>query len=249
MSFSNFKVGTRLNIGFVILLLITVAVGGIGLVRLSQLDDMVARITNADWNKARLTMETSARNNDNAANFARLLMVDGNSEIAKTLKAKIAKNSEKNAAALAELDKLVALPKAREALDKARAARETYNASRTNVIKLAADPKSHAEAVNLYTTETADLLNPYTDALDELTGIQRDVFDNSGVQSAAAYKSSRNLILTFIGAAVIFGVFLAIMLARSIVKPLANAMSVAEAIRDGQLNNAIDTSGKDETSK
>jgi methyl-accepting chemotaxis protein len=48
---------------------------------------------------------------------------------------------------------------------------------------------------------------------------------------------------------VIFGVFLAIVLTRSIVRPLVNAMSVAEAIRDGRLDNAIDASGSDENSK
>ena len=40
MRFSDLKVGTRLSAGFLILLAITVIVGGVGLMRLSQLDRM-----------------------------------------------------------------------------------------------------------------------------------------------------------------------------------------------------------------
>ncbi len=89
MTLSNFKVGTRLGVGFVMLLLITVVVGVVGLMRLSQLDAMVVHITTEDWNKARLTMETETRNRDSAAKFARLLTIDADSEVARTLQAKI----------------------------------------------------------------------------------------------------------------------------------------------------------------
>ena len=44
MSLSDFKVGTRLNAGFAILLLMTITVGSVGLLRLSQLNQMVTRI-------------------------------------------------------------------------------------------------------------------------------------------------------------------------------------------------------------
>ena len=63
---------------------------------------MISHMAQEDWDKARLTMETEARNRDSAARFARLLMVDGDSEIAATLKAKIKVNSEGNGAALKE---------------------------------------------------------------------------------------------------------------------------------------------------
>ena len=41
MYFSDFKVGTRLGFGFVLLLVAIIVVGGVGLMRLSQLDQMV----------------------------------------------------------------------------------------------------------------------------------------------------------------------------------------------------------------
>ena len=249
MRFSDLKVGTRLSAGFLILLVVTIIVGGVGLMRLSQLDQMVTRITGVEWEKARLAMATESRNRDNAAKFARLLMVDGDSDIAKMLTEKIAANSAANGEALKELETLIASPEGKAALAEASEARETYNASRARVIKLAADSKTHGQAMEVYNTETADLLEPYVEALEKLVKIQTLKFEKASEESGAAYKTSRNVILAIIAGAMVFGVFLAIMLARSIVRPLGNAVAVAEAIRDGKLNNAIDTSGQDETAK
>jgi methyl-accepting chemotaxis protein len=248
MRFSDLKVGTRLSAGFLILLVVTVIVGGVGLVRLSQLDHMVSAITDEDWVHARLTMETETRNRDSAAAFSRLLMVDANSEIATRLKEKISRNSEANGVALKELESRFTEADEKALLAEAMEARETYNASRAKVIALMGDGK-RTEAVALYNSETADLLDPYIERLHKLTEMQAASMDQASELSGAAYQSSRNVIVGIICAAVAFGVFLAIMLARSIVRPLGNAVSVAEAIRDGKLNNTIDTSGQDETAK
>src|SRR5690349_6279716 len=130
MRFSDVKVGTRLSAGFLILLVVTVIVGGVGLVRLSQLDTMVSQITDVEWEKARIAMETESRNRDNAAKFARILMLDADSDIAKSLKEKIATNSEANGAALKELETLIASPEGKAVLAEASQARENYNESR-----------------------------------------------------------------------------------------------------------------------
>ena len=250
MSFSNFKVGTRLSVGFAVLLLVMIVVGGVGLTRLSQLDHMIEHMTTEDWTKARLTMETEARNRDSAAKFARLLMVDGESELAKTLKAKIKVNSEANGAALKEIEPLLSSAEEKKQFAEASAARETYNASRAEVIKLAADPKTRAQALELYNTVTADLdgaVHRRTAEAQDVAAAGRSM--NASEESAAAYRSSRSVILSIIGGAVIFGIVLAILLARSIVRPLSNAVSIAESIKDGRLDNSIDVSGSDETAK
>ena len=241
MNLSDFKVGTRLNVGFAILLIVTIVVGGVGLMRLAQLDQMVSQLTEVNWHKARLTLEVEARNRDSAARFARLLMVDAESGLATTLKAKISTNSEGNGAALEELEPLLDSAEEKALFAEASAARETYNASRAQVIELSADPKTRAEAIELYNSVTAELMEPYIEALQKLKTVQQEAFDKVSKEASAAYRTSRNVILAIIGAAVIFGIGLAILLARSIVRPLRDAVSVAESIRDGNLDNSIDT--------
>ena len=125
-------------------------------------------------------------------------------------------------------------------------------------VELAADPKSHAQAVELYNGTTADLMEPYIEALHKLTEMQLSRFENASDESGAAYRGSRNVILTIIGAAVIFGVFLAIMLARSIVRPLGIAVSgaireISGSIRDFPTERAdggsVDDAPEDELSR
>ena len=56
--------------------------------------------------------------------------------------------------------------------------------------------------------------------------------------------TSRSVILAILGAAVMLGIAFAILLARSIVRPLRNAMSVAEAIGEGKLDNPIEPAAR-----
>jgi methyl-accepting chemotaxis protein len=61
--------------------------------------------------------------------------------------------------------------------------------------------------------------------------------------------SARSTIVTVGAVALILAVGIAVLLARSIVRPLRNAVDVADAVKAGKLDNAIDTSGADETAQ
>ena len=100
-------------------------------------------------------------------------MTDGDSELASALKAKIKVNSEGNGAALMELEPLLVSAEEKELLEEASKARETYNASRAEVIKLSADPKTRAQALELYNSVTADLMDQYIEALGKLKAMQQ----------------------------------------------------------------------------
>ena len=94
MKFSNLKVGIRLGIGFGVLLVACLVVGGIGWVRLAQLDKVVNRITTENWEKARLTMEMEIRTRDNAFKTGRVLMAGNDTEAVKILKEEMAANTK-----------------------------------------------------------------------------------------------------------------------------------------------------------
>jgi methyl-accepting chemotaxis protein len=143
---ANWKVGTRLGLGFGVLLVACLVVGGIGWLRLSQLDAVVNRITTENWEKARLTMEMEIRTRDNAFKTGRVLMAGDDTAAVKVLKEEMAANTALNTAALEQLEKLVTSSEARSLLAEAAAARERYVESRARVTKLAADPKTQADA-------------------------------------------------------------------------------------------------------
>ena len=247
MKFSNMKVGTRLGMGFGVLLIACLVVGGIGWLRLSQLDEVVKRITTENWEKARLTMEMEIRTRDNAFKTGRVLMAGDDTEAVKVLKDEMSANSKLNTAALEQLEKLVVAAEAKMLLAEAADARERYVESRARVTKLAADPKTQAEALSLFRTETAGILEQYMTPFRKLTERERADFEKASRDSIATYASARNTIVAASIAALVAGILLAITLARSITRPLRNAVAIAKAVRDGQLDNQIDVTGEDET--
>jgi len=69
--FSNLKVAVRLSIGFAVLLIISLVIGGIALSRLAHLDEVVNRLSTQDWEKARIAMENQMRTRDNVGKIGR----------------------------------------------------------------------------------------------------------------------------------------------------------------------------------
>ena len=232
MNFSNLKVGTRLGIGFAVLLVACLSVGGIGWYRLAQLDAVVNRITTENWEKARLTMEMEIRTRDNAFKTGRVLMAGNDSEAVSVLKEEMAANTQLNSAAMEQLEKLIVAPEAKTLLAQAAEAREHYVESRARVTKLAADPKTQTEALNLFRTETAGFLEQYMTPFRKLTELERADFERASRDSDATYLSARNTIVAASVAALIAGILLAITLARSITGPLGNAVAVARAVQE-----------------
>jgi len=136
-----------------------------------------------------------------------------------------------------------------QALAEAAAAREIAVESRARVTALTKDPKTRDQALRLYTTETSDLLDQYIAPFDKLKEFQQAKFVQSSEESEHVYASGRNLILGASGMAVAFGVLLAFLLARSIVRPLGTAVAIADSVKAGKLDNVIDASGRDELAR
>src|SRR5688500_1073437 len=118
MKFSDFKVGTRLSIGFAVLLVISLAVGGISWLRMHQIDSATDQIVTVEWEKARLSMEMQIRSRDNLAKAGRMLMATDEPTV-EAIRAEMSANSKLNEAALAELDQLVTDPEDRKLLEAA----------------------------------------------------------------------------------------------------------------------------------
>jgi methyl-accepting chemotaxis protein len=192
MKVSNFKVGTRLSIGFGVLLLGSMLIGGISLWRLSQLDEVVTRLSTEDWERARLTMEMEMRTRDNAAKAARVLLDGIDAAGIEKLRAEMSANSKANGEALERLEVLVASDDAKALLADAAEARTQYITSRDEVNKLIVDPRTRAEALRRFQNETMPALESYVQPFTKLKELQQQVFEQSIEQSDAMYHSARN---------------------------------------------------------
>ncbi|HEU5138278.1 MAG TPA: PAS domain S-box protein, partial [Steroidobacteraceae bacterium] len=246
MKIENIKVSTRLRIGFTLLLVATCGVGLLGVRSLGHLNDVMQDLSTHEWNQARWAGEIEVRARDNGSMSAEMVLGVGQS--IEQNKSDVAANDAVIVEGIAALEKLVDTAEQKDLLGQVKAADDALDASTARLSALLEAGKRE-DARRLYDTETRPLYEAFYTPVAALADKQQAAFDEAGKESETSYLASRNSILTILGAVIALGVFLAFKLGRSIVNPLRNAMSVAEAIRDGKLNNTIETGAQDETGK
>lgn len=85
--------------------------------------------------------------------------------------------------------------------------------------------------------------------LQWLVDLNKQDSDNAVSASLAEYVSARNIIIAVIALTAIMTILLAIILTRSIVRPLEEAVQAAESVADGDLTQTVKPQGRDEVSR
>jgi len=248
MKISDMKVRTRLFAGFFTLLSFAVIIAVFAQRQLSHLNETVNQLTTEDWDTITLAngLRTAVRGvSEHTAEF--LLAGAADRPAVRAKLDEVRGDIEKAIEKLSALD--MEDKEAQSLLQKMRDTYAPLEASVDKVLASVADSKSGAEASQIYLVETRPLVEQAFEAAAGLVQTHTGDVMGSAEETRARYASATKLIYGILGGALLLGVGLAIYLARGIVRPLTDAMSVAAAIRDGQLNNAIDTRGEDETGK
>jgi methyl-accepting chemotaxis protein len=248
MKISDTKVRTRLFAGFFILLLFAVVIAVFAERQLSHLNETVNQLTTEDWDTITLSnsLRTDVRSlSEHTSEFlladaadrpgVRAQLDDARGDIEQTLE-KLSGLDKEDTQAQSRLQKM----------------RDTYAplaASVDKVLASAEASKASSEASQIYLAETRPMVELAFEAAMGLVETHTGDVMDSAEETRARYASAKQLIYGILGGALLLGVGLAIYLARGIVRPLNDAMSVAAAIRDGKLNNVIDSSAGDETGK
>ncbi len=247
MKFANYKVGTRLMVGFGLLLLACGAIGLIGIGKMTSLNSAMLDFTTHDWRQVQLA--TAAENHIRiiASDAGELLISD---ELERDIISGDIKHNRTDAtAAFAELEKLLVAEDTKTQLAKVMEARKIQAASLDKVAELANDDKMHEKAIDEYQSETLPALKNVLTELHTLVDMIAQDFEDAAKQASDGYQAGRRMIFIILAAALAAGAFMAVLLARSIVSPLRNAVEVANAIKAGKLDNQVEAKGHDEPSQ
>ncbi len=247
MAFLNsLKVGTRLALGFALVLVLLIAVTGVGILRMSQIQDRLDQVVNV--NNVSTGLVTAMRNNVGervAALRVLTLMTDPADmepemnkfkeqtrkydEAQKKLSAIFAAHaSDKEKALLAQIKEFegVAMP----AIAKAS---ELYLANNA------------MDATRVMIREVRPVQKKWTDALDQLSALEEKQNAQAASDAHDAFANARNFMIVMLLAAVGLGVAAAWVISRSLRKQLggepAYTASIASSIAHGDLSIAIET--------
>jgi methyl-accepting chemotaxis protein len=244
---ANMKIGIRLGLGFLLLLVLMLAVGGAGYWGVRTSTDATIRMLNTDAKVA----EQSARVRANVLGCRRFekdmfLNITDNAKVVE-YKGKWKDVQEHLAARLADLEKLVTIAKDKDAVKSMKKDMDEYDKGMASVMAMIAagkikTPEEGNKAISVYKEPIHNLESVATDLA--AAGVERMEKQDKVMMDLA--RQTIIVIAICIIAALIFSILVGILLTRSITAPLNDAVDAANRLAKGDLTVSVAVNSRDE---
>jgi methyl-accepting chemotaxis protein len=241
----NLKIGTRLALSYAAVLILMAIVIVVTLGRMGDMKDATDRVVN-----------TSMKNQRNVAEWAKIIEVNRalvemayrtpEPEQVKLIGERIAAGSVRST----ELQQIIKAglrnPKSQAQLEEVVTARVPYAAARKALLaaKMAGDNEG---AQRIFESQMLPTSVVYVESIGKLAAAQQKSAEKFVADATAAYDTARTTLIGLgilaIGLGVTFGIFIT----RSIVRPIQDAVDVADRVSSGDLSSQFTVTTRDET--
>jgi methyl-accepting chemotaxis protein len=241
----NWKIGTRLSVGFGLVIAIAVGMAFIGYLKLLGIHDSVAHLTSDQLVK----VESLSAVKDNLNVVARgvrniALMSENEGKLAE--KKRIDDMRTRNAALIDKLGQSIQSEGGRELLGAVKAALTPYDAAMDKAIAAGLSGDA-ALATQVLLKEVRPVQAAYFKSVDALVDLQQKLMRESveGIQREA--RGSSLMMVALASFAALCGCVLAFLIQRSVVLPIRKAVALARTVASGDLTTNIVITRHDET--
>ncbi|HEY1998873.1 methyl-accepting chemotaxis protein [Paraburkholderia sp.] len=248
MQLSNMKIGARLALAFAVTLVLTFALSAVSLSGLRGFNQGVNNVTRArmpvlldlhlllEITRGQAVMERDAlaalSSNEPQVVSANLQSIGNGHEVVSN--------------AAKEIEQLVDTDQGKTLLARIASVREAYLSNRAEIIAQIKSGDAEGARQKLL-SEQVPLENQYLSAVQALIDYVGNQVVTERDASSEAYESARTLVLVLAALALAVCAICALLVTRSIVRPLRVAVDAAESVAHGNLVTAIDADGRDET--
>ncbi|KAB0330226.1 methyl-accepting chemotaxis protein [Janthinobacterium sp. PLB04] len=247
MSLTQFKIGTRLGIGFAVVLGLLVAVLLVGLYSMGQLSARTHDIV-ADKNVKMAAANTMSDNVRNITLAITSIVVAPTETLVQAELAKIGEARKKYGAAKETLQKKISTDKETALMAELDAALKSGAPLNNKVIELRNAGQTE-EAIAFLTQQAAPSLKRVLGALDSLVAYEGEQAAQAATDAETLSASARASMIALGSVAVLLGAFVAWIITRSITRPINAAVGVAETVASGDLSSHIVVNSSDETGR
>jgi methyl-accepting chemotaxis protein len=245
---SNFNIGKRLGLGFFLILAMTVLIAVVGVWRLAEVGDSTRTMMAAPLTKERMITDWYSLNFASIRRTAAIVKSEDPS-LGAYFKADSAESVKKAAELLKGIEPLIAeTGPEHELFARILEQRKAYSASRDGAVKAKGEGNAE-EAARILDQKFTPAAQLYQDLLQQLVTMQRDSIDATARAIDDNTSHSRMLIVVLSVIAVAIGAVLSWLLTHGIVRPIQDAVTVAETVAAGDLTHVIDARTNDETGK
>ena len=246
MKTSNLKIGTRLALGFAMVLALSVVMGLVSISKLSLVNDATAEIAN-NWMVGTRTLSTySSIINDIRRAEAAHVMSNKEEQFSLAEK-RIAVDMAQATTALKAYAETVTSSEEKPLLNAIQSAEQRYFATQPELLRTSRSTDGVTDALrDVYAGPSRTAFNELAAAVE--TGIQ---FQTKGAtmayqMSQSQYETTRATVIALLIASIVIGAVLARVITRSITSPVNQALTLAQAIESGNLTSRVHSDSKDE---
>ncbi|MCC6071710.1 methyl-accepting chemotaxis protein [Massilia sp. GCM10020059] len=245
MKISDIKIGVRLGAAFGAVLLLMAAMIAVGIRELSLIADAKAEMKStaykqrlaADWLKGIATNAVRTYAKVKSATAEDELYFGGEMKKASAGITEIQK----------ELESLTTAEKGKQLFSDVAEKRKAYVGIRDAAFALKADPAgSMDDLASMVQTKLMPAMTAYTQSVEQVALYQKSLFDEADASIDEVYARAISRIIALGAAALILGAIMAWLLSRSITRPLARAVTLAETVATGDLRTEIEVDSRDE---
>ena len=240
----DWRIGTRLALGFGVLIAMMLTMVVVGLLQLSSLLETNRLIIEREWVKAEAANTLSSIAQANARRTIEIYFAETEAQRAQK-RAEILAGREAFVQAFKTLQELVRRDDGKQLLGEAEAARGRYVASQGKFNELV-DAGRKEEAFAELQQHTLVELTAVQDRVDRLARLEQRLVTEAGARAKAEAQFARVLLLGLGIGGLVIGLLLAAWITRSITAPLRQAVRVAQAVSEGDLRSEIEVHSRDE---
>ena len=247
---NNLKVGTRLALGFALVLVLLVAVTVVGIVRMSQIQDRLDRVVSVSNVSTSLVIDMRNNVSERVASLRVLTLMTDPADMEPEM-AKFKEQTRKYDEAQKKLSALFAAhasDKEKQLLTQIK----EFEATAMPAIAKASElylANNAMDATRVMIREVRPVQKKWMEALDQLAITEEKQNAQSKADAETAFQNARNFMIVLLLAAVAMGVVMAWLIARSLRKQLggepAYTAKIAGSIAHGDLSIAIETESSD----
>ncbi|KAA9001173.1 HAMP domain-containing protein [Affinibrenneria salicis] len=248
MHLSDWKIGTRLGAWFILLVFMICVVSFVSISRLSDFHDDARSIVKDIYPQTVDSNRLIDNVNAGVLAFQKLLLVDGNDRI-NEVRAEIAPISKNISEIMQKIEKNAHNAddaRSRQLLSEVQRHRNDFLNSGQKIISLVTAGE-RAEALSEFNSNMDRIQSDYRVAITNLIDHQDDAMETTVDDMAHSYSFSRWLLLGILAACILLGTVVALAMARSVTRPIHQALLVANRVAAGDLTSLIEAHGKDET--
>ena len=244
MKLSNMKIGARLALGFGIVIALLIAITVLSNVQVGRLNGSLDDIVKVRYPATELANTVQIQVNKIAIDLRDLLLTNDD-EKTKLLGADAAAADKKMNESLRLLGENIRSENGKDLYNQAVAARDNYLPARDKLLKLALD-HDEAEGRIFLQTDFIPVQAKYFIALDALIAHEGDLMNQAGADAIDRSQGARITINVLAVITVLLSGLVALLVTRSITRPLIAAVDVAKRVADGDLTADVARHSRDE---